>query len=129
MNPYDAAHLLSKALKESPEFKEYGEAQEQLTSDSAAREMLLDFRKEQFNLQRQKLSGLEVAPEQIEKLERLYEVLNLNQTVKRFLEAEFRFSRLIGDIQGIIGEAAAELMDDSLLQQLGESLEEEPDEA
>ncbi|NLA12171.1 MAG: YlbF family regulator [Firmicutes bacterium] len=128
MNPYDAAHRLTKALRESAELKEYSEAQKVMVNDSAAREMLIDFRKEQFLLQRQKLSGLEIAPEQNEKLERLYEVLNLNLTVKRFLEAEFRFSRLIGDIQSIIGEATAELIDPELLEQLSESWGDEDDE-
>lgn len=125
MNPYDAAHILAKALRESPEFKEYGEAQKLLANDSAAREMLLDFRKEQFRLQKQKLSGLEVAPEQLEKLDKLYEVLSLNLTVKRFLDAEFRFSKLIGDIQNIINEAAGELLDPNLLEQFGEILYQE----
>lgn len=124
MNPYDAAHILAKALRESPEFKGYGEAQELLAKDSAAREMLLDFRKEQFRLQRQKLAGLEVAPEQLEKLDKLFEVLNLNLTVKRFLDAEFRFSRLIGDIQKIINEAAGDILDSELLQQFGEALDD-----
>ncbi|MGB4442874.1 MAG: YlbF family regulator [Dethiobacteria bacterium] len=128
VNPYDAAHILAKALKESPEFKGYSEAQKLLANDSAACEMLLDFRKEQFRLEKQKLSGLEVAPEQIEKLEKLFEVLNLNLTVKRFLDAEFRFSRLIEDIQKIIGEATAELMDPTLMQQFGEALGDEYEE-
>ncbi len=87
--------------------------------------MLLDFRKEQFRLQSQKLSGLEVAPEQLDKLDRLFEVLNLNLTVKRFLDAEFRFSRLIGDVQKIINEAAGDIMNSELLQQFGEVLEDE----
>lgn len=124
MNPYDAAHILAKALRESPEFKGYGDAQGLLAKDSAAREMLLDFRKEQFRLQRQKLAGLEVAPEQFEKLDKLFEVLNLNLTVKRFLDAEFRFSRLIGDIQKIINEAAGDILDSELLQQFGEALDD-----
>jgi cell fate (sporulation/competence/biofilm development) regulator YlbF (YheA/YmcA/DUF963 family) len=128
MNPYDAAHRLAKALRESAELQEYSEAQKLMLDDSAAREMLIDFRKEQFRLQKQKLSGLEIAPEQGEKLERLFEVLNLNLTVKRFLDAEFRFSRLIGDIQNIIGEATADLIDPALLEQFSESLGEEYDE-
>lgn len=125
MNPYDAAHSLAKALRESPEFKEYAGAQDLLAEDSSAREMLLDFRKEQFRLQRQKLSGLEVAPEQLDKLDRLFEVLNLNLTVKRFLDAEFRFSRLIEDVQKIINEAAGDILNSELLQQFGEVLEDE----
>ncbi len=122
MNPYDAAHVLARTLRESPELKEYSDSQELLASDSAAREMLLDFRKEQFRLQKQKLAGLEVAPEQLEKLDNLFEVLNLNLTVKRFLDAEFRFSRLIGDVQKIINESAGDILDRELLQMFDEAL-------
>ncbi|HHW75221.1 MAG TPA: YlbF family regulator [Firmicutes bacterium] len=129
MNPYDAARQLTRALQNSPELKEYSEAQKLIAEDSAAREMLIDFRKEQFRLQKQELAGLEVAPEQREKLEKLFEVLNLNLTVKRFLDAEFRFSRLMGDIQGIIGEATADLIDPTLLQKFSEALSDEDDEA
>lgn len=129
MNPYDAARQLTRALQNSSELKEYSEAQKLIAEDSAAREMLIDFRKEQFRLQKQELAGLEVAPEQREKLEKLFEVLNLNLTVKRFLDAEFRFSRLMGDIQGIIGEATADLIDPTLLQKFSEALSDEDDEA
>jgi cell fate (sporulation/competence/biofilm development) regulator YlbF (YheA/YmcA/DUF963 family) len=122
VNPYDAAHILAKTLRESQEFKEYGDAQELLAKDGPAREMLLDFRKEQFSLQKQQLAGLEVAPEQLDKLDRLFEVLNMNLTLKRYLDAEFRFSRLMGDVQKIVNEAAGGVLDTGLMQQLGETL-------
>lgn len=128
MNPYDAAHILAKALRESSEFKGYKEAQELLAKDSTARDMLVDFRKEQFRLEKQQLAGLEVAPKQQEKLNKLYEVLNLNLTVKRFMDAEFRFSRLLADVQKIISEAAGEILDLDLLKQFSMALEDENDE-
>lgn len=115
MNPYDAAHMLAKALRASAELKTFKEAQEALKSDQSAREMLRDFRGQQFNLQRQRLSGLEVAPEQEEKLEKLYQVIGMNLTIRRFLEAEQRLGVLLGDIQKIIAEATGELIDPELL--------------
>ena len=93
MNPYDAAHSLAKALRESPEFKEYAGAQDLLAEDSSAREMLLDFRKEQFRLQRQKLSGLEVAPEQLEKYSFEFTNLNLTETLIICLAGSSRCSK------------------------------------
>ena len=115
MNPYDAAHLLAKALRESTELKTFKEAWEALKDDQTAREMLRDFRGQQFNLQKQRLSGLEVAPEQEEKLEKLYQVIGMNLTIRRFLEAEQRLGVLLGDIQKIIAEATGELIDPELL--------------
>lgn len=118
MNPYDAAHMLAKALRESSEYKNFREAQEALKSEASAREMLLDFRKQQLELQRQRLAGLEVAPEQEEKLEKLYQIISMNITVKRFMEAEYRFGLLMQDIQKIIAGATADLFDPDLLPDL-----------
>ncbi len=111
MNVYDHAYALAKAIKVSPEYKNFLHAKEKLDGDSSAKEMLTDFRKNQIELQKQKLSGIEVAPEQEERLNRLMEVINLNMTVKEYLEAEYRFSIMLTDIQKIIGEAMEDILD------------------
>jgi len=114
MNPYDAAHALARALRESAEFKEMKEAQAELKADQTAYKMLLDFRKEQLNLQKQVLSGIEVSKEQEEKVDRLSQIVNMNTTAGRFMQAEYRAAVLLQDIQKIIGEAAEEIIDREL---------------
>ncbi len=114
INPYDAANNLAKALGQSTEYKDFQEVQAALKNDPSAREMLIDFRTEQLNLQRQQLSGVEVAPEQEEKLEKLFQVISMNLTLKRFLEAEYRLGVLLQDIQKIIAEATGDLFDPEL---------------
>lgn len=115
MNPHDAAHALAKALRESPDFKELKEAQEALKADPSAKDMLLDFRREQFEIQKQQLSGIEVSEEQKEKLEKLYTVVNMNMQVKRFLQAEYRVAVILQDVHKIIGEATSEIIDSELI--------------
>ncbi len=115
MNTYDAAHALAKALRESTEFKELKEAQVNLKADSSALNMLTDFRKQQFELQKQQLSGLEVADEQKEKIEKLFEVISLNTLVKNFMQVEYRVAVMLQDIQKTIGEATDEIFDPELL--------------
>lgn len=115
MNTYDAAHVLAKALRESNEFKELKEAQVNLKADRSALDMLTDFRKQQFELQKQQLSGLEVADEQKEKIEKLFEVISLNTLVKNFMQAEYRVAVMLQDIQKTIGEATDEIFDPELL--------------
>ncbi len=115
MNPYDAAHKLAKALRESPEFKEMKEATEALKADQSAKKMLLDFRSKQLELQRQKLSGIEIAKEQEEKVEKLLEVVNMNLIAKQFLQAEYKIAVLLQDVQKIFGEAANEIFDSELM--------------
>lgn len=115
MNPYDAAHALAKALRDSTEFKELKEAQVNLKADRSALDMLTDFRKQQFELQKQQFSGLEVADEQKEKIEKLFEVISLNTLIKTFMQAEYRVAVMLQDIQKTIGEAADEIFDPELL--------------
>ncbi len=115
MNPYNAAHTLAKALRESDEFKKMKEAQETLKNDQSAKQMMLDFRSKQLELQKQKLSGIEVSKEQEEKLEKLLEVVNMNMVAKRFLQAEYKVAVLLQDIQKIISEATSEIYDSELM--------------
>lgn len=115
MNPHDAAHNLAKALRESADFKELKDVQAALKADQSARSMLLDFRTEQLEMQKQQISGVAVSPEQEEKLEKLFEVINMNLTVKRFLQAEYRVAVLLQDVHKIIGDATSEIIDTELM--------------
>lgn len=120
MNPHDAAHNLAKALRESADFKELKDAQSALKADQSARNMLIDFRTEQLELQKQQISGVEVSPEQEKKLENLFEVINMNALIKRFLQAEYRAAILLRDIHKIIGDATDEVIDPELMALPGE---------
>ena len=125
MNPYDAAYALTKTLRESPEFKEMKEAQAALKADESANQMVRDLRKQQLEMQKQQLSGIEISQEQEEKAERLMQIVNINLVAKRFLQAEYRIGVLIQDIYKIIGEATSEIIDEELSSLLTEDSEDE----
>ena len=127
MNPHDAAHNLAKALRESADFKELKDVQATLKADQSARSMLLDFRTEQLEMQKQQISGVAVSPEQEEKLEKLFEVINMNLTIKRFLQAEYRVAVLLQDVHKIIGDATSEIIDTELMALPDEEEAEESD--
>lgn len=116
MNPYDVAHNLAKALRESSEFKEMKEAQAAMKTDDTGKKMLLDFRAEQVKMYEQQLSGIEPSAEEKKKIENLYEVVNMNILIKRLLDAEYKVSTLLHDIQKIISEANDEIYDEELIQ-------------
>jgi cell fate (sporulation/competence/biofilm development) regulator YlbF (YheA/YmcA/DUF963 family) len=110
VNVYDHAHALAKAIKSSPEYKNFIKCQEKLEKDPHAKEMLTDFQKTQWELQKQKMSGLEVAPEQEKRLTQMWEVISLNMVVKEYLEREYHFSVMLADVQKIIGEALKDII-------------------
>ncbi|HHT46810.1 MAG TPA: YlbF family regulator [Firmicutes bacterium] len=117
MNVYDHAHALAKAIKQSPEFRNYKKNQEKLENDKSAKEMLTDFRKSQWELQQKKMSGVEVDPEQEKRLAQAMEIINLNRVVKEYLEAEYRFSILLADIQKIIASPFEDLISQEISEQ------------
>ncbi|NLX91951.1 MAG: hypothetical protein GXZ07_10305 [Firmicutes bacterium] len=118
MNIYDCAHALVKAIKSSPEYKNFKAAKEKLQEDSDAKKMISDLRKIQWNMQKQKISGIEIAPEQEKQLSRLLEVANLNLVVKEYLEAEYKFSIILTDIQKIISEAMQDILSSEIWEQV-----------
>ncbi|HHV34771.1 MAG TPA: YlbF family regulator, partial [Syntrophomonadaceae bacterium] len=52
MNLYDDAHKLARALKESEEYQGLLKARKQLGSDTKNKEMLLEFRRLQWEMHR-----------------------------------------------------------------------------
>lgn len=105
MEPYDEAHALARALTGCAEFKSYAAARERVMADPAKREMVVNFRRLQAEVEMARLAGQEVDKEKEEQVARLYELLRLNPTITEFLEAESRLGRLIADIQKIISDA------------------------
>lgn len=127
MNPYDAARYLTKAVRESHEYASLKKAQEELKDEPSAREMLLDFRRQQLQLQRQVMAGLEVAEGQTDKQERLYQIISMNNLIRSYLEAEYRMSVLMQDVQKAVAEAFDLLFDPELLASPEELLDENED--
>ncbi|PKM83864.1 MAG: hypothetical protein CVU88_00785 [Firmicutes bacterium HGW-Firmicutes-13] len=105
MKVYDQAHALAKALKDSDEYKNFIEAKDKLEEDEKAKEMFLDFRKYEFEFQKEKFEGKKPDEEKIERLKNMYEVVNMNLVIKHYLAAEYRFGKMMGDISKILGDA------------------------
>lgn len=102
MNFYDLAHRLAKNIKKSEEYEAYTKLREKIVSDTKAKEMYLDFQKEQMKLQSKHMSGQEITEEDQKRLTNLRDIINLNADIKKYLDAEFRMSTLLNDVQRII---------------------------
>ena len=124
MNPYDAAHILAKAIKESPEYTEFKNLKEKVQQQDTTKKMLKDFRKKQFTLQAKQMSGQQVSEEDTKKVQDLQNVLLQNPLVGPYLHAEYRLSTILNDVYKILGEAVD--MDMAAdLKEISEELERE----
>jgi cell fate (sporulation/competence/biofilm development) regulator YlbF (YheA/YmcA/DUF963 family) len=108
VNVYDCAYELARALKESEEYKKLLEARARVDADPKNKQMFLDFRKCQWEIQKAKALGKDVDENQLRRFEQLADLVNLNPVVKELIAAEFRFSRLMADIQKILVSTLSE---------------------
>ncbi|GGF85849.1 UPF0342 protein [Paenibacillus albidus] len=113
MSIYDKAHELAKAIKESSEVIDIRSAMKLVEADAESKQMLDNFRRSQMELQQRMMSGDMPPQEEIEKMEKLFEVLNLNLGIRRLFDAERRLSVVIEDVNKIITESLSELYGDA----------------
>lgn len=105
MKSVELARQLAKSLAESEEYQNYRKAQEKLAEHEAAKAMLEDFRKKEWELERKKISGEKILGPLEDEIKKLAGVIGLNPYVRDFLMAEYQFSQLYMEVQRIIGAA------------------------
>ncbi|MBP2002547.1 cell fate (sporulation/competence/biofilm development) regulator YlbF (YheA/YmcA/DUF963 family) [Paenibacillus shirakamiensis] len=109
MTIHDKAHELARALKESPEVQEITEAVKLIDGDAESKRMLEDFRTRQNDIQQRLMSGDMPNPEEMEQMEKLFEVLSMNPSIHTLFEAERRLSLIIQDVNKIISDSLEHL--------------------
>ena len=106
----DLAYELARTLKESDEFKHFHESKEKVMSDASNHKMIREFQLKQWEIREAQMLETEISEERQQELERLYSLVSLNPAAREYLEAEFEVSRMVNDIQKIIGEAIQDAM-------------------
>lgn len=106
MNPYDQAHALARAMKDSEEYREYARLKEIAYDDSTNKALLDEYKRLQFRMQAKLASGENMPEEDLKRLQQIGALLQFNPDVSAYLLAEFRFQRMLSDIFKILGEVA-----------------------
>ena len=106
MNPYDQAHALARALKESEEYREYARLKEVAYEDDTNRALLDEYKRLQFRLQGKLAAGDSLPGEESQRLAQIGALLQFNPDVSAYLMAEFRFQRMFTDIFKILADVA-----------------------
>ena len=106
MNPYDQAHALARALKESDEYVEYMRLKKVAYDDSTNKALLDEYKKLQFRLQAKMAAGESMPQDDMQRLTQIGALLQFNPDVSAYLMAEFRFQRMLSDIFKILADVA-----------------------
>lgn len=109
MNPYDRAHELARAIRESDAFHSMKAAKEKIDPDGQAKQMLADFHMKQLEFEQKRLMGQEPTAEEQDGLHKLYEILQLHPAVRDYLMAEYQLGVMMQDVQKILGEVLQEI--------------------
>ncbi|MBR4434725.1 MAG: YlbF family regulator [Clostridia bacterium] len=95
---------LAKLLEQSIEYRAYTEAREAAFKSESTGALLREYRRLQAKLQAAELSGGADADE-LAKLQKLGELLQLDDAAGEYLFAQFRLNALIGDIYKRLAKA------------------------
>lgn len=109
-NPYDKAHDLARALRESVEFQTLLEKKQRVDADPAAKKMLDDFRHRQWELETRRIMGETITDDDLNQIAKLQEAVGVHMVLRDYLEAEYRFGVIYSDIHKILGEAVREVI-------------------
>ena len=106
MNPYDIAHQLARAMKESEEYREYERLRETAYEDETNRALLDEYKRLQFRMQAKLASGENMPEDDLQRLQQIGTLLQFNPDVSAYLLAEFRFQKMLSDIFKILADVA-----------------------
>lgn len=105
MNIYDEANKFAKALRENEDVVKFRELTLKVNEDKETQEILQGFREIQIEAYTQVNEKGEVSEETKKKMEEFGKVIEENDFVNEYLQAESRFSILIEDVMKLINEA------------------------
>ncbi len=111
MNVYDAMANLCQSLKESHEYEVMKEAKAKLAADKTAEPMVKEFLQKKQELELLQYQGKKPEQEQLDKMQKLYEVLNLNPVASEYIQGYIRFQMMIGDLSKSLGDTIKEALE------------------
>lgn len=109
MNVYDKAHELAKAMKDSEDLGALKLAFQNIKKDPEASQMLDGFQQKQQHLQEKMMQGEEPEEEELQQMQKLFEVISMNPMISKLFEAEKRVQAMMQDIQKIVADPIQEI--------------------
>lgn len=104
MNVYEEAHSLSRAIKESEEYKQYKAASDKIKENPELDKMIQDFMEKQIKMQTKQMMGEEVPQDIMETIQKLSGIVMADPAAAEYLQCQMRFSLMMQDVYNILGE-------------------------
>lgn len=106
MNVYDTARELARQLSQTEEYADYARLKESAMADDTNRALLGEYKKLMFRAQAVMASGQQPSADDMDRLNKIGQLLQLNPDAGAYIAAEFRYQRMLSDIFKILAETA-----------------------
>lgn len=100
------ARELADAIRTSPEYVEYREAKERMEESDTAKALIKEYKKLQVTLQMNAMAGKGMAGEEMQRFSQISSLLYGGTDTSRFLLAEMRLQKMMGDVFKLLSDAA-----------------------
>ena len=114
MEIYDTTNKLAEEIKNSMQYKNLKESKEKLFADAEKKELIEEFEKlkqevQIMEIKRENNAEIDEEDKKV-KVAKLYNVLIENKDIKEYFDYEIEFSRLMTDVNKIIGDAIKDVI-------------------
>ena len=101
---YDKARELAKLLSDSAEYAQYKQTKEVAIKNDTTKALLKEYHQLQIQAQASVVSG-QKDEALLERLQKMGELLQMNQDASAYLMAEYRLQIMLSDVYKILAEA------------------------
>lgn len=101
---YKKAEELAQLFRASPEYEIFSIAKDNAMADETTKVLLNQYRNLQYRVQLEAASGIQ-NEENLLKLQKLGELLQLNQAASDYLFAQYRLNNLLTDVYSILAKS------------------------
>lgn len=111
MNVYDQMNQVCEAIRDSHEYKKMQAVKPKLAADKDAESMVKDFLKQKSEIELAQYQGKKPDEAQVQKMQKLYEVLQLNPVASEYIQNYIRFQMMLGDLSKAFSDTIKEAVE------------------
>ena len=101
---YDKARELAKMIGESEEYQSYKALKEKALENDTTKALIKEYHQIQIQAQAAIVAG-QKDEAAMERLQKIGEILQMNQDASAYLISEYRLNRMLGDVYKILADA------------------------
>ncbi len=102
----DTARTLAKEIRQSPEYLEFAAAKDNMDGSDTGMALIKEYKRLQIALQMSAMAGGGMPPEDMQRFTQISSLLYAGTDTSRYLMAELRLQKMMGDVLKLLTDAA-----------------------